>query len=526
MLHLRLLTALAVLLITSFSHAQTGKFRCYFNTPVNSQLATAAPATYLVSGFPDSIAAYINRAKYTVDIAMYNYTASAGSNVAKIAVAANNAAARGVRVRWLYNGTSGTANTGLSLLNAQVNKFAGPNWSSYIMHNKFMVIDVNAPDSTDAWIQTGSFNFSDAQANGDVNNIIFIQSKQVATAYYDEFNKMWGSTNAAPDAVNARFSTNKTASSKTRFLVDDTWVEVYFSPKDGNGSKVQDIINQGNDELFFGVYTFTDNTIATLLKNKYNAGIRVRGIMDEFSTSYTAYSTLLPVLGNDLQVHTGSDLYHDKVLIADAGNTASDPTVITGSFNWTGQAQTSNDENTLIIHNSQVANAYYQAICHNFTNLGGFACVAPPCIGKDIALVTSVRGSSYQWQVNTGTGFTNISDGTNYTGAATANLLIKNSVSSWYGYQFRCWVNQQNYSDTTTLRFVAYWNGQTSTNWHQASNWNCGVIPDSATDVIINPGVKFFPQINQQATCRSVRLSKGATATLLSGIQLLLTGSN
>jgi hypothetical protein len=85
-------------------------------------------------------------------------------------------------------------------------------------------------------------------------------------------------------------------------------------------------------------------------------------------------------------------------------------------------------------------------------------------------------------------------------------------------------INNSSYSDTTTLKFTCYWNGQVSNNWHLAANWNCNVLPDANTDVIINNGVKFFPQINQNTSCRSVMLNKGAQAQLAASAQLLLTG--
>ena len=104
---------LAVLCTCQNTNAQNPNIKCYFNHPVNNVISTGANALYLNNTFPDTVAAYINRAKFTIDIALYNYTASAGSNVAKIATAVNAAAARGVTVRWLYN-TPGTSNSGLA----------------------------------------------------------------------------------------------------------------------------------------------------------------------------------------------------------------------------------------------------------------------------------------------------------------------------------------------------------------------------------------------------------------------------
>jgi hypothetical protein len=502
--------------------AQNPRIKCYFNHPVNNAISSGANAVYLNTTFPDTIAAYINRAKFTVDIALYNYTATSNSNVAKIATAVNNATARGVIVRWLYN-TPGTGNTGLSLLNAQVNKGQSIDMNNYIMHNKFMVIDVNSSDSTDAIAQTGSYNWSDFQTSGDYNNIVFIQSKQVALAFYNEFNKMWGGTGTAFNSANAKFSTAKTVSAQTRFNINGTPVEVYFSPKDSLGVKLENSINTANYDLFFSIYAFTDFSLSNDIKNKYNSGVTVKGIIDEFNIGNNAYNNLIPALGSNIIVFSGSDFYHNKTLLVDPLTPSSDPQVFTGSFNWTAQAQYNNDENAVVIHDASIANQFYQSLCRNFTDLGGTACVANPCPSGSVSITAKLRGTSYQWQLSTGGSFINITDNSNYSGSTNMNLTITNSPTAWYGYQYRCIVNG-NISDTTTLKFIAYWNGSTSTAWENPANWNCAVLPDTNTDVIVNEGVKFYPVVNNSTACRSLRLNKNTIAAIMNGVQLMLTG--
>ena len=518
-------TVLSIFLYSSqLLLAQNTAIKCYFNRPVNTQIATGKNAIYLNNTFADTIAAYINRAKYTIDIAMYNYTSTANSNVYKIAVAANAAANRGVSIRWLYNGTSATSNTGLAFLNTSIKKFASANYTDYIMHNKFMVIDIHSADSTDAIVQTGSYNFSDFQTTGDYNNIVFVQSKQVAAAYYNEFNKMWGSTTATPNATNATFSTFKTASTQTQFIVNGTPIEVYFSPKDSVGLQLQRQIATADEDVFFGVYTFTDAPIANAIKGKYNAGIHVKGIMDEFSLPFAAYGILNPVLGSDMKIFTGTDIYHSKIMLIDAFTPNANPLVFTGSFNWTTQAQQSNDENAIVIHDAAIANQYYQAMCNDYTVLGGKPCVAVPCTNGIVSMLSSIRGNTYQWQQNIGTGFMNITDNSFFVGTTTINLIISNPPSNWYGYQYRCIVNSNTISDTTNLNFTAYWNGSTSSAWENPLNWNCGSIPDANTNVIIESGVKYLPTIFNTTSCRSIQLNKNTTATIMAGIQLILTG--
>lgn len=59
--------------------------------------------------------------------------------------------------------------------------------------------------------------------------------------------------------------------------------------------------------------------------------------------------------------------------------------------------------------------------------------------GTDVDFkVTATNATSYQWQVNHGSGFTNISNNTVYAGATTATLTVKSVTSGLNGYAYRC----------------------------------------------------------------------------------------
>jgi hypothetical protein len=154
-------------------------------------------------------------------------------------------------------------------------------------------------------------------------------------------------------------------------------VQVHFSPKDTCGKYLIGLANSANSDLSFGIYTFTDNTIANTILTKKNNGIIVRGIMDNFSKSYSPYTTLSTPLGSNMVLYAGTGLYHNKMMIADALQPNSDPQVATGSFNWSNAAQTSNDENLVIIHDASIVNEYYQSFCKNLSDNGGTACISP-----------------------------------------------------------------------------------------------------------------------------------------------------
>lgn len=355
--------------------------KVYFNNPVNTSVSSGTNAIYLNQALDDTLIAYINRAKYTIDVAVYNYGQSSG--ISNIATAINSAYTRNVSVRWIYDANS--TNSGLSSLNTNIHTLGSPLNSSGvygIMHNKFIIIDANSANTADPIVWTGSTNWNAQQMNIDVNNVIIFQDKPLALAYTTEFNEMWGSTGLTPSSTNSKFGPDKTDNTPHSFTIDGKTVELYFSPSDGTNSHILSTINSANDDIFFGVYTFTDNNDATAIKTKYQAGVYCAGIMDQYSNTYSAYSTLNPVLGSMLKIYTqSSSIYHNKFVIVDACNQLSDPQVLTGSHNWTISADTKNDENTVIIHDATIANIYYQSFYQNFYSLGG---TLSPCTVTDI----------------------------------------------------------------------------------------------------------------------------------------------
>jgi hypothetical protein len=61
--------------------------------------------------------------------------------------------------------------------------------------------------------------------------------------------------------------------------------------------------------------------------------------------------------------------------------------------------------------------------------------VVKVCSNTDTTLTSTTSGTTYQWQLNTGSGFTNIS------GSNTASLQIKSIQHTWNNYQYSCLVD-------------------------------------------------------------------------------------
>ena len=72
-------------------------------------------------------------------------------------------------------------------------------------------------------------------------------------------------------------------------------------------------------------------------------------------------------------------------------------------------------------------------------------------------------------------------------------------------------------SNTFYLQVTNQWTGAVNDLWENPANWSCGKLPDASTDVILNSGTIT---VNSNATCRSLKVSPGATVNVTPGFSL------
>lgn len=142
------------------------------------------------------------------------------------------------------------------------------------------------------------------------------------------------------------------------------------------------------------------------------------------------------------------------------------------------------------------------------------------CPYGSTTFTSNVTGTTYQWQVNTGNGFANISNGGYFSGANNMSLILSFIPPTWYGYKFRCLVDNNTYSDISELRFSNTWTGTYNTSWEYGYNWLCGYAPTSNTDVIILSGSVI---INSNVSCRSLTVYPGAQVIVNTGYTLTIS---
>ncbi len=341
----------------STASKSSGHIRAYFNHEVNTDYATTTDAEYVGNTFNDTIAAYIDSAKNSVDLAIYN------TNDATIVNAVNAAEARGVDVRFIAGGS--TANTGLGNLNNGVPLLERPSGNG-IMHNKFVLIDAERTD--DSYVITGSTNFTQQNLFDDPNNMVILQDEAVAKAYQMEFEEMWGSNSNTPNQSQAKFGSDKSANTPTRFRVGDDLVELYFSPSDRVTEQINSAISSVDQELQFAVLSFTRDDLGQSIIDKNNSfGIDVKGMIENTGDQGSEYQRLNT---NNVDVQSTlskPNIMHHKYAIIDQGSANDDAQLVTGSHNWSNSAEFNNDENTLIIHDDTLTNHFYQEFMARFT---------------------------------------------------------------------------------------------------------------------------------------------------------------
>ena len=76
-----------------------------------------------------------------------------------------------------------------------------------------------------------------------------------------------------------------------------------------------------------------------------------------------------------------------------------------------------------------------------FKNAMGIPIPFELCNGGSSLIVADLAGTSYQWQVDTGSGFTNLTNNGNISGVQSNTLNFVNIPISWHNYKFRCVVD-------------------------------------------------------------------------------------
>jgi phosphatidylserine/phosphatidylglycerophosphate/cardiolipin synthase-like enzyme len=130
-------------------------------------------------------------------------------------------------------------------------------------------------------------------------------------------------------------------------------IEVYFSPKGGCMDAILREVKAAKTSVLVQAYWFTSEPIAKAMVEAHKRGVKVEAILDRSRTELDNEQADF-IVQNDVPTfiddkHTTA---HSKVVIIDG------QVVITGSFNFTDQAEEENVENLLVIRDKAIADKF------------------------------------------------------------------------------------------------------------------------------------------------------------------------
>ncbi|WP_293130690.1 DUF655 domain-containing protein [Microcoleus sp. bin38.metabat.b11b12b14.051] len=252
---------------------------------------------------------------------------------------------------------------------------------SGLMHHKFVVIDSKTVIVTSANFTTSDIHgdFKTAASRGNANNLLKIESSQLAQIFTQEFNIMWGDgPGGKPDS---KFGIKKPVRSVQKLKIGDATVAVQFSPTSATlpwEQSVNSLINRtlvkAKQSVNLALFVFSAQRLSNTLELESRRGVAVRALIDS-NFIYRPYSEGLDMMGatlmQDCRLESDNrpwrkplttvgvpllpmgDRLHHKFGVIDG------KTVIAGSHNWTEAANHGNDE-TLLAIDSPVIAAHFE----------------------------------------------------------------------------------------------------------------------------------------------------------------------
>ena len=369
------------------SENSSGQIEVYFSKSVDTSYSTGVDAVQ--TNIAQRMVERINAATTSIDFCFFAFT---HDDVADALVAAHN---RGVAVQVIYEVFDPVINV---LTVAGIEVRTDPDEEHENSHNKFAIFDSRDGDETNDVVWTGSWNASYNGTDSNAENAVVVHDAALASAYRIEFDEMWGGA----------FSRAKADNTPHLFLIGGKNVEQYMSPTDGLPGKMEALMDTADTDMFFAIYSFTHDVIFDAIVARFDAGVAVRGVCDAEAAEYGRYQDLadlgIDVVLDNVEQGGADQLMHHKYLMADPLPGGSDPTIVTGSYNWSYSAATYKDENILIIHDATITNIFFQEWMARYKEGGGTWDIETPssCTPIYIAAAASFPTNNPPWASDLG----------------------------------------------------------------------------------------------------------------------------
>jgi phosphatidylserine/phosphatidylglycerophosphate/cardiolipin synthase-like enzyme len=328
---------------------------------------------------------FINQAKSTIDIAIYDFRLR-DEAATIVAEGLRSQARKGVQIRIAYDsatdlGADALPTAAPSLLEsdqkllgtdsfvrsfadvAQVTSITG---YRVLMHNKYILRDVASPDAA---VFTGSSNYTNDSWGLQDNNLLCLRSQQLASYYAKDFNDLW-SRRKIVDSTGYRDAGT--------LRMNDVPVTIAFTPGDGPMvlKEIVGAIAAARNRLYVASVVLSSGPILAALSEAIDRGLPLAGLydgpqMDQVERQWNATNFGTDKINtwqkvarhlvrknsipfdrqNKSQPH---NFMHNKLVVADQ-------IVVTGSFNLSNHAM-GNAENVLLIRDAVIADSYAKYI--------------------------------------------------------------------------------------------------------------------------------------------------------------------
>ena len=333
----------------------------------------------------NKIAQFVGEAKSTIDIAIYDFRLH--DEAATIVTDGLRSQARkGVRIRIAYDnatnpGAEAIPTAAPSQLEfdqrpigadsfvrsfADVAQVKGITGYRVLMHNKYIVRDVN---SADAAVFTGSSNYTNNSWGLQDNNLVCLRSQQLASYYAKDFTDLWSSGKII-DSIGYRDTGT--------VRLNDVPVTIAFTPGESPAvlKEIVGAIVAARNRLYVASVVLSSGPILAALSEAIDRGLPLGGLydgpqMDQVERQWKAANVGTDKLNtwqkvarhlvrknsipfdrqNQSQPH---NFMHNKLVVADQ-------IVVTGSFNLSNHAM-GNAENVLLIRDAAIAESYAKFI--------------------------------------------------------------------------------------------------------------------------------------------------------------------
>jgi len=328
---------------------------------------------------------FINQAKSTIDIAIYDFRLR-DEAATIVAEGLRSQARKGVQIRIAYDSATdlgadalptaapshlesdqkllGTDSFVRSFADvAQVTSITG---YRVLMHNKYILRDVASPDAA---VFTGSSNYTNDSWGLQDNNLLCLRSQQLASYYAKDFNDLW-SRRKIVDSTGYRDAGT--------LRMNDVPVTIAFTPGDGPMvlKEIVGAIAAARNRLYVASVVLSSGPILAALSEAIDRGLPLAGLydgpqMDQVERQWNATNLGTDKINtwqkvarhlvrknsipfdrqNKSQPH---NFMHNKLVVADQ-------IVVTGSFNLSNHAM-GNAENVLLIRDAVIADSYAKYI--------------------------------------------------------------------------------------------------------------------------------------------------------------------